>query len=145
MNGFTIGGVKTSAAQCLGGLSLWLLTPNLWAQSNSAPTGAYLWQTVLGLAVVLAAIFAIAWVVKRLGRGGFVGNSRMNVLSVLPLGQRERVVLIEVGDQQLLVGVTAQSVNLLTEFATPVISKEERAQSEFSKKIIEIMRKGPVR
>lgn len=45
-------------------------------------------------------------------------------LRALPLGQRERVVLLEVGDEHLLLGVTAAQINLLASWK---LHQDERA------------------
>ncbi|HUN75085.1 MAG TPA: flagellar biosynthetic protein FliO [Steroidobacteraceae bacterium] len=76
-------------------------------------------EVTLALAVVLAAIFALAWVARRLrvvaGRGG-----PLAVLAEVRLGPKERAVLVKVGAAQLLVGVAQGQVNTLHVLAEPV-------------------------
>ena len=76
-------------------------------------------EVTLALAVVLAAIFALAWLVRRLrvvaGRGGALA-----VLAEVRLGPKERAVLVKVGTAQLLVGVAQGQVNTLHVLAEPV-------------------------
>jgi flagellar protein FliO/FliZ len=70
-------------------------------------------QVMLSLLLVLAAIFVAAWVVRRLRGAGGARASRLQVLAQVSLGQRERAVVLQVGAQQLLLGVTPGQVNLL--------------------------------
>ena len=71
-------------------------------------------QVVLGLGVVLAAIFGCAWLFRRMS-SSMIGIPRhLRVVSAVMVGQRERVVIVELGDEWLVLGVTAQSVNLLS-------------------------------
>ena len=69
-------------------------------------------QLVLGLAVVIALLLATLWFIKRLStpRGAAAG---LKVLGALPVGQRERVVLMEVAGKVLVLGVTQASIRTL--------------------------------
>lgn len=72
------------------------------------------------LMLVLVVIFALAWLARwlqgaRLGRG-----LALQMQAGLQVGTKERVVLLQVGDQQFLVGVAAGSVSLLHRFEQPV-------------------------
>ena len=74
---------------------------------------SHLLQTTLGLLAVLAVIVAIGWAVKRFGnlRGGIQGQ--MKIVGGISLGTRERVVLLQVGDQQLVLGVAPGQIRTL--------------------------------
>lgn len=65
-----------------------------------------------GLILVLVLIFVLAYIVKRLNLVP-ASNGVLKMVAVTPLGQKEKVVLIEVDGQQYLLGVTAQQVNLI--------------------------------
>ena len=73
--------------------------------------------SLLMLLLVLAAIPLALWVLKRLQevqpRGA--GPRPLAIAAQLPLGARERVVLLRVQDRLLVLGVTAQQVTLLGE------------------------------
>ncbi|MGH8176240.1 MAG: flagellar biosynthetic protein FliO [Steroidobacter sp.] len=79
-----------------------------------AATGAgSLAQVTLSLVLVLAAVFAAAWAVRRLRGFGKFGASAIEIVADVALGAKERAVLVQVGKQQLLLGVTANQVNTL--------------------------------
>lgn len=85
------------------------------AQVAEGPSAAgSLLQVFLGLVAVLALIAGTAWVARRFGvmRGGSSGV--LQVVSSAAVGTRERVVILEVGDSWLVVGVAPGSVNALT-------------------------------
>ncbi|ODU35969.1 MAG: flagellar biosynthetic protein FliO [Thiobacillus sp. SCN 63-374] len=71
-------------------------------------------QVFIGLVAVLLLIAATAWVAKRFGvtRGG--ASNVLQVISSASVGARERVVVVEVGESWLVVGVAPGSVNALT-------------------------------
>jgi flagellar protein FliO/FliZ len=71
---------------------------------------------MVSLLLVLAAVFAAAWLVRRLRSGSAATRGAMEVLADLPLGTKERAVLIRVGQQQLLLGVAPGRVNTLHAF-----------------------------
>jgi flagellar protein FliO/FliZ len=90
---------------------------------SAAPSGLFgLVQVLFGLALVLAAIVGCAWLFRRLS-SGMVGIPRhLRVVSAVMVGQRERVVIVEIEDQWLVLGVTAQSINLLDSRPRPAES-----------------------
>ncbi len=78
--------------------------------------GRVLGQVVLGLTLVSILILVLAWFAKRMGYGSLTANGSMRVLGNLPLGNREKAVLVVVNGKQLLLGVTPNTVNCLHEF-----------------------------
>ena len=70
-------------------------------------------RMVLGLAVVLALLGATAWVSRRFRVGAGLRGGLIEVISGLSLGARERVVLIRVGGDQVLVGVSPSGMRTL--------------------------------
>lgn len=67
----------------------------------------------MGLAVVVALILGLAWVLRKYGR--LPGNNLvdMKVIGGLSLGTREKAVLIEVENTRLLIGVTPGHIQTL--------------------------------
>jgi flagellar protein FliO/FliZ len=74
---------------------------------------AALIRVTLGLAAVLAAILALGWMVRRMGNVTGSATGRMRVLGGVSVGNRERVVLLQVGEEQLLIGVAPGRVQTL--------------------------------
>lgn len=84
------------------------------------PRGGDLAQVVLSLLLVLALIAGMAWLARRLRLVQHRAGDAIRVLADLPLGPRERVVLLAVGDRQALVGVSGAGVTTLELLEQPV-------------------------
>ncbi len=91
------------------------------AATTAAPVGAGgLASVTLALLAVLAAIFAVAWLARRVrGIGNKVGSA-IDVLAEVPLGPKERAVLLKVGGEQVLIGVAPGRVSALHVLREPV-------------------------
>lgn len=70
-------------------------------------------QMFFGLLVVIVVIVAMAWAIRRMGYVQTRISGALKVLGSISLGQRERVVLMQVGEQQLLVGVAPGQIRTL--------------------------------
>ncbi len=78
-------------------------------------------QTALALIFVVLLIIGGAWLLRRVGRFNRSADGAMKIVSVLSLGSRERVVLLQVGrSHQVLVGVAPGRVSALRDFADGV-------------------------
>ncbi len=97
------------------------------AQDPMAMTS--LWQLTLGMLLVLGLIVAIAWVLKRSGRFQMAAGGGLRILGGLSIGTRERVVLLQVGETQLLVGVAPGRVQTLHVLNKPLESMRDTASA----------------
>ncbi|HEX7864174.1 MAG TPA: flagellar biosynthetic protein FliO [Variovorax sp.] len=70
-------------------------------------------QAGFGMAVVVGLIFLCAWLARRFGLQRLGGGQMVKVVSSAAVGQRERVVVVEVADTWLVLGVTPSQVNTL--------------------------------
>ena len=77
---------------------------------------------ILSLLMVLVLIIICAFVLKRFNFAQ-QGVSQMKVVTSLSLGTKERVVVIQVGEQQLLLGVTSQQITLIERLAEPLVNQ----------------------
>jgi flagellar protein FliO/FliZ len=84
------------------------------AATEPALTGGLL-QATLGLALVLGLIVAVAWVAKRLAPGTLRGSGvPLTIVASQAVGQRERVVVVEISDHWLVLGVAPGRVSALS-------------------------------
>ena len=70
-------------------------------------------QVVFSLLLVLAAVVIVGWVLKRINLPQQGAGNALKVVSGVAVGQRERIVLVEVNDTWLVVGVAPGQVNAL--------------------------------
>ena len=75
-------------------------------------TGSVL-QMLLGLALVLGAIAGAAWLARRAGVASAQGARLLRLVAALPVGPKERVVVVEVQEQWLVLGVAPGRVSQL--------------------------------
>ncbi|HEV7608927.1 MAG TPA: flagellar biosynthetic protein FliO [Steroidobacteraceae bacterium] len=88
------------------------------AASTAHSTGGGLLEVTLALIVIVALIAGLAWIMKRTrGFGGGAGvRDRIQILGDRSVGQKERCVLVRVGETDILVGVAQGSVRTLHVF-----------------------------
>jgi len=70
-------------------------------------------RMVLSLGAVLGLVAALAWVARRLRAGGMLKTGLIEIVSGVSLGAREKVVLLRVGQEQVLVGVSPAGMRAL--------------------------------
>ena len=70
-------------------------------------------QMFFGLFVIVVVIFGMAWLMRRMGNLNSKSSANLKILGGLSVGQRERVVLVQAGETQLLVGVAPGQVRML--------------------------------
>ena len=76
-------------------------------------------RMIMSLIIVLAIIFLLAFIVKKLK---ITPHSQKHLRSVaqLSIGPKERVVVVEVNGEQFMLGVTSNNVNLLHKLENPI-------------------------
>lgn len=124
--------------------SLAVASPLSWAaeavETTPGISGGQVFTVVAGLVFVLVLVFGCGWLVKRFSGMPSARTGAIKVISVLPVGSRERLALVEVGGQQLLLGVTAQQINTLHTFDEPVVDAADlKNNSEFAQKLHQMM------
>jgi flagellar protein FliO/FliZ len=98
-------------------------------------------QLTLSLAAIVALIFAVSWLVKRLKLGTPRSRGDIAIIDELALGPRERVVLVRVGDAQVLVGVGAGGVVGLTPLERAIAVKTSSEGPAFADRLREFMKR----
>lgn len=76
-------------------------------------TAGNLFQVLLGLIVVLGLMAAAAWLLRRFNTAKGVSNASIKIVGGVSVGNRERVVVVEIADQWIVVGVAPGRVNSL--------------------------------
>ena len=103
----------------LPGRAAWAASAPSAAPPPALDTGHVL-SVLLGLLAVLAIIAVLAWALRHLFRVGVGAEGLVRVLGSTSLGARERVVLLQVGGEQVLVGVAPGRVQTLHVLDEPV-------------------------
>lgn len=101
-----------------------LLLPSLASAEtlSASPVNAgVLLQTLFGLLVVLGIIVLLGWLLKRSQYLHGAHHGQLKVLGAISLGTREKAVLLQVGEQQLVIGVTPHQVTTLYTLSEPLV------------------------
>jgi flagellar protein FliO/FliZ len=96
--------------------ALLLLIPS-WAWAAPGTTSSML-TVLLSLALILGGFIAVAWFARRY-LPGMGAQGAVKVVGTTPVGPRERVVVVEVADTWLLLGVGGGNVRLLHSLPKP--------------------------
>lgn len=72
-------------------------------------------KMAFALLVILAIIFLVAWLVRRVGPVAGGATQYLKVIAAKAVGTRERVVIVEVEGTWLVLGVTAGGISKLHE------------------------------
>jgi len=106
-----------------------------------ASIGGQLTQLVLGLLLVLGLIFALAWLLRRVQQTGPRQGQVIELISSRALGARDRLVLVQVGNEQILLGLTPGRITPLHVLKEPVQvpGTAQSATPEFAKRLMEIL------
>ena len=103
-----------------------LLPVAIAAANKAAPVGQHAVQppgmfgALLTLLLVLGLIVGLGWLLKRLPGSRFRQAEGLKVVASLTLGAKERVAVVEVNGQQLLLGITAGGISTLYQLPEPL-------------------------
>lgn len=112
-------------------------------QANAALSsgmGGQIVQLLFGLLLVVGLIFALAWLMRRVQRG-VPGNAQViELVGSRAIGPRDRLMLIQVGDEQILLGVTPGRITPLHVLSQPVqVPERQPVNSEFAQRLMDLM------
>ena len=99
---------------------------------SSLFTGDYLLQVVGSFVVVILLLIGVLVLLRRFNGVSSQMNGNMRVISSVGVGQRERVVLLQVGEEQILVGVGPGNVRKIHAFDEPVVEPDASSTPNFS-------------
>lgn len=86
-------------------------------------------QVTLGLVVVLMVIGGAAWIARRFGHFQTGAHGSLRIIGGLHMGTRERIVLVQVGEQQLLLGVAPGRIQTLHVLDKPLTTSGDIKQA----------------
>lgn len=82
------------------------------AASQGIPASTYV-QATLALLLIIGLLFGTAWAARKLSGGKGFGQGGMKIVGGVALGPRERIVLVEVGDSWLVIGIVPGQIRTL--------------------------------
>ena len=86
-------------------------------------------SVLFGVVLVIVIIALGAWLLRRFGQGMGLASGVVRVIGGVSLGTRERLLLVQVGGQQILIGVAPGSITKVHELEAAVDSGKPAAAS----------------
>ncbi len=77
------------------------------------PAAPSIWSLLISSLVIIVFILLIAYIINRIGFTSRTMTSHIKIISSYSIGIKEKLVLVEVADQQLLIGITANQITPL--------------------------------
>lgn len=121
------------------GLAIFVIEPSFAAEvaTQKLPKshyevsmGSQLLRMILGLSLVVAIIVGIGWLTRRYTSLRTGPGSAIEIKSGVSVGPKERVLLVEVGEEQILIGVAPGNVTKLHVLANKVSPRSVPAVSD---------------
>lgn len=96
---------------------------NLYAAEHVAASSAAInmsdyFKVLLGLIFVITLFLVCTFLFKRYGNSSIAGRGQIRLIDGLHLGNRERLVLVELKDKQILLSITPGQINKLDTVTT---------------------------
>lgn len=135
--------IPCRAGTCLRTAGVCLLWMSIASNSFAAETGRAVISplvTLGKLAVALIIVLAVFWLFARVMRQvqNFQGDMHqgLKIVGALSVGQRERVIVVQAGEEQLVLGVTSSQINTLHVLQKPLQSvADQSSQGDFRSKL----------
>ena len=119
----------------------WLGLLGAWPAAAAGQVPATdLLQWLVSCFLVIGLILALAWLLKKSRLVPSMAQNQLRVISVLPLGNREKLLVVKVGEQQVLIGMTPANINLLCQLDSPLA--EPPATMPFASQLAKLMKPG---
>ena len=98
-------------------------------------------QVLMALMFVVVMIVITAWFIRRFSGATFSRNGALRLLAGISVGQRERIVLVQAGEVQLLLGVAPGEVRTLHVFDKPILldTGEGKGAERFAERLMSAM------
>lgn len=111
--------------------------------TDSLPATGSVLMTVTGaLALIILLMVVMAWAARRSGLARRLNDAQgnMTLVATQSLGPRERLVLVDVGEQRLVLGVTASQITCLATQTRPENAPQASAPAATFPQLLEKLR-----
>ncbi|MGY0614012.1 flagellar biosynthetic protein FliO [Vibrio sp. FJH11] len=138
-----VNSVKLRLKQLFGALGLMLSVPHTLSAApiSTAPTNLDFATTLGSLVLVIGVILLLAWLLKRMKVPALGQQKGLRIVSQLPVGPKERIAVVHVGEEQFLVGITSQSIQTLAKLEKP-LKEEDLTSSAFAHQFSQLIKKN---
>ena len=106
-------------------LSLPALAADAAVTGSAVPGYGSFFEMAVGLVVVIGLIVILASVFRKLNLVNMGGRNCINILASHALSSKDRLLLVQVGEEQILVGLSPGNINKIHQLETPVAVERE--------------------
>lgn len=117
-----------------------LFTPMTFAAPATSGSSLDIATTLGSLLFVLAFILLLAWLMKRMRVQVFGQQKGFQIIRQIPVGTKERIMVVQAGEEQFLIGVTAQSIQLIAKLDSP-LADDIPETTPFANQLTQLLRK----
>ena len=109
---------------------LFMYTETCFAQSapvinHSIMSASDIIKLFISLFSVIVLVFFFSYLFKKVNQVSFGGQGAMKILASLPVGPHEKIMIVKVAEESLLIGVSQGSISLLKKLDDSVIQQQE--------------------
>jgi len=115
-------------------------TPEVGKHVNSSMNVG---SMIMSLLMVLALIIVSAFILKRFNLTQHSSN-HLKIVANLSLGAKERIIIVQIGEQQLVLGVCPQQISLLKDLEEPIDVQVTKPLA-LSKNVLSFLHKSTVK
>lgn len=94
-----------------------------------------IFQVLAALVLIVILIIGLAWSYRRYGFAHTAEGAAMKVVGAISLGGKEKAVLLQVGEDQVLLGVSPGYVRKIHDIREPVVASENNNPNSFISKL----------
>lgn len=103
-------------------------------------SSSYLLKLTGGLLLVVIVIFLVAWILRKFNLTQQSRTGLLRIVAGLNIGTRDRIVLLQIGEEQILLGLTPGRIEKLHILSSPLDSEDiEPSAPVFAQKLAQLM------
>ncbi|MDW6001507.1 flagellar biosynthetic protein FliO [Vibrio mangrovi] len=111
----------------------------VWAETGAQMS---ILTTFGALIFVVAFILILAFLLKKMRLPALGGSQKdLMVIRQLPIGTKEKLLVVQVGEEQFLVGATAHSIRLISKLEQPLTSSSQTLEHPFAGQLNRFLKK----
>ncbi|NOH95485.1 flagellar biosynthetic protein FliO [Vibrio sp. 99-70-13A1] len=114
-----------------------LISPATFAASADSLDLA---TTFGSLVFVIVFILFLAWLLKRMQVPTMTNQQGLSIVRQIAVGTKERIAIVQAGEEQFLVGITTHSIQLISKLDKP-LTQEMLEKSAFSSQLSQLLKK----
>lgn len=98
---------------------------NVVSGGTADPMAVGIGQWLLSCVLVIGLIFLLAYLLKKTKFVSGMKNNNFKIVAIMPIGNKEKLTIVQVGSKKYLLGVTSQQITKLADLESDVIDTDK--------------------